>query len=125
MPPLAIKNTDTKLVCSICNKTLHLTTEITEFDKKGIEFLIKFKHDLIHICNACKQQKDQFLKKLETETKNEIEEKLEKFKEIQALTKNIEKSSNILANVQTEVKTVKKDDKTYKHTVDRNRKKIS
>ena len=96
---------DNKLVCCICNKTLHLTAECKEFDKKSIDALIKIKENLIHICNACKPQKDKFLRENFQEGTNQ---------QMKVLTKSIEKSSNIFANIQNEVKTVKKNTKTYK-----------
>ena len=46
------KKTESKFVCYVCNKTLYLTVECTEFDKKCFDVLLKLKDNLIHIRNS-------------------------------------------------------------------------
>ena len=123
-----VKN-DNKFVCCICNKTLHLTTECTEFEKNTIEVLVKLKDNLIHICNRCKPKKQDFLSNLESKLETKIDENLKKFQnetnnqmeklqeQMKTLTDKIEKSNNIITNVQSEVINVKKETKTYKQSL--------
>ena len=123
-----VKN-DNKLVCCICNKTLHLTTESTEFETNTIEVLIKLNDNLVPICNSCIPEKQDFLSKLESKLETKIDENLKKFQnetnnqmkklqlQMKTLTDKIEKSYNIIINVQSEVINVKNDTKIYKQSL--------
>ena len=115
---------DNKFVCCICNKTLQLTIECTEFEKNTIEILIKLNGNLIHICNSCKPEKQNFLSNLESKLETKIDENLKKFQnetnnqmkklqeQMKTLTDKLEKSNNNITNNQSEVINVKKDTKT-------------
>ena len=69
---------DIKFVCCICNKTLHLTTGCTEFEKNTIEVLIKLNDNLIYICNSCEPNKQDFFVKFGIKVGNKNRRKYEK-----------------------------------------------
>ena len=119
--------TNSKFVCCICNKRLHLTVECIEFDEYCIDVLVKFKNNLIHVCNNCIPKKQDFSDKLESKNES-LNEKKTNFNlkksndELKKTRANIkseknEKSNNVMTNLQTKLKTVKKDSKTLKQSL--------
>ena len=63
--------TDSKFFCCICNKTLYLTVECSEFDKKCVDVLLKLKDNVIHICNKTEKASFFGLNRIKIESLNE------------------------------------------------------
>ena len=94
-----------KLTCFFCHKVMHMTSKCTSFDKTDIDVLIKLDKNLLHICNDCKENKDNAI-----DNKNsKIDDQLIVIKEqMKMFAQSIEKSNQMIETSKLNLSELKK-----------------
>ena len=107
-----------KFSCFACNKVLHLTPECTLFAEEDIKVLIKLDENLLHICNDCKPNRNDLALRCEQEPKTKVDEQLNRLQEqMEALVDKVERSSDLIAHVQNDVKAIKEKPSSFREAV--------
>ena len=84
---------------------MHMTSKCTVFDKTDIDVLIKLDKNLLHICNDCKDNKDNAI---DNKT-SKIDDQLIEIKEqMKMFAQSIEKSNQMIETVKFDLSELKK-----------------
>ena len=84
---------------------MQMTSKCTGFDKTDINVLIKLDKNLLHICNDCKDNKDNAI---DIKTSNIDDQLIEIKKQMKMFAQSIEKSNQMIETVILDLSELKK-----------------